>query len=103
MNRGDVHTIDWPGVGEHPSVIVTRDSAIPFLSNVTVVLVTSTVRGLRTEVPLGPGEGLQHESVANCDNVLTIRKDAVGARRGRLGPERVRQLDGALALALGLD
>jgi len=84
-------------------VIVTRESAIPFLSNVTVVLVTSTVRGLRTEVPLGAEEGLGHDCVANCDNVLTISKSALGPRRGRLGPERVRQLDGALATALGLN
>lgn len=103
MNRGDVHNIDWPGAGEHPSVIVARDSAIPFLSNVTVVLVTSTVRGLSTEVALGPNEGLRHECVANCDNVLTIRKAAVGARCGRLATDRIRQLDRALALALGLD
>lgn len=103
MNRGDVYSVDWPGAGEHPSVIVTRETAIPFLSNVTVVLVTSTVRGLRTEVPLGPADGLERECVANCDNVLTIGKAALSDRRGRLEPDRLRQLDGALALALGLD
>jgi mRNA interferase MazF len=103
LNRGEVYSVRWPGVGEHPSVVVTRESAIPFLSNVTVVLVTRTVRGMRTEVPLGQAEGLRQECVANCDNVLTIEKGAVGSRQGRLGPDRIRQLDGALALALGLD
>jgi mRNA interferase MazF len=83
--------------------VVTRDRAIPLLSNVTVVAVTSTVRGLPTEVPLGAAHGVSHDCVANCDTVYTIPKDVLDHRRGALGPEERRALDDALRIALELD
>jgi mRNA interferase MazF len=103
VNRGDVYDIDWPGLGLRPAVIVTRPSAIPHMTNVTVVLVTTRVRGLPTEVELGHRQGLIEGSVANCDNVLTIPKAAITARRGSLGPAEAHALDRALRIALALD
>jgi mRNA interferase MazF len=103
VNRGEVHDIDWPGLGLRPAVIVTRPTAIPHLSNVTVVLITTRVRGLPTEVGLGAANGLIEGSVANCDNVLTVPKATVVALRGALGPAEVRALDDALRIALALD
>ena len=84
-------------------MIVTRDQAIPLLRNVTVVAVTSRARGLATEVPLGPANGLVRDCVANCDNVFTIPKRTLETRRGALGPEELRELNGALRIALELD
>ncbi len=83
--------------------VTTREGAIPVLANVTVVAVTQTVRGLRTEVAVGPDHGVSTESVANCDNVFTIPKSALGRRWGKLGPEAMRRFDDALRVALGLD
>lgn len=103
MNRGDVYDVDWPGLGARPAVIVTRPTAIAYLVNVTVVLITTRVRGLPTEVELGATQGLIEGSVANCDNVLTIPKTALAARRGALGPSELRALDHALRIALALD
>ena len=84
-------------------MIVTRDGAIPVLANVTVAAITATVRGLPTEVPVGPPEGLVRESVVNCDNLFTIPKRVLGARRGALGVEALDRLRTALLIALGLD
>jgi mRNA interferase MazF len=84
-------------------VIVTRDSAIPILTTVTVAGITSTIRGLRTEVPVGRGEGLARESVVNCDSLFTLPKSELGRFRGSLGSEATRRLDQALRIALGLD
>ncbi len=102
MNRGDVYDAPTPG-GRRPCVIVTRDRAIPYLANVCVVLVTSVVRELPTEVPLGPDEGLDRASVANCDNVFTLPKAVLARRRGALGAAAVGRLDNALRIALALD
>ena len=99
--RGDVCIADIPDVGRHPVVVVTRDTAVPLLTSVVCVLVTTTVRGHVAEVGLGEAEGLHQEGVANCDNVFTLPK-AILRRVGRLGPGTLRQLDGALAIALGL-
>jgi mRNA interferase MazF len=103
VNRGEVHDVDWPGLGVRPAVVVTRPTAIAHLSNVTVVLVTTRVRGLPTEVELGAAHGLVERSVANCDNVLTVPKTALVGRRGTLGPAELHALDDALRIALALD
>lgn len=103
MNRGEVYDIDWPGLGLRPAVIVTRPTAIPHLTSVTVVLITTRVRGLPTEVELGAANGLRDGSVANCDNVLTVPKTAIATLRGTLGPAEMRALDDALRIAFALD
>lgn len=103
MNRGEVYDIDWPGLGVRPAVIITRPTAIPHLANVTVVLITTRVRGLPTEVDLGDAHGLLEGSVANCDNILTIPKTALARHRGTLGPAELHTLDHALRVALALD
>jgi len=103
VTRGDVCDVAWPGLGLRPAVILTRPTAIPYLTNVTVALITTRVRGLPTEIELGGPRGLIDGSVANCDNVLTIPKTALASRRGSLGPAELRHLDDALRIALGLD
>ncbi len=102
MNRGDIWNVDFPA-GTHPAVIVTRETAIPVLRNVTVAMITSTVRSIPTEVPLGPEHGLARECAANADNLFTVPKRELTQRRGALGPADLRRLDDALRLALGLD
>jgi mRNA interferase MazF len=84
-------------------VVVTRDRAIPYLSSVCVALVTSRVRGVPTEVAVGPAHGLVRESVINCDNLFTVRKRDLGPRRGALGPVDLGRLRTALRIALDLD
>ncbi len=103
MTRGDVHEVEAPGPGRRPVVIVTRAVAIPVLASVTVAAVTTRVRGLRTEVPLGFEHGLAEECVVNCDNLFTVPKAALGRRLGTLGPVELRRLDSALRVALELD
>lgn len=92
-----------PGAGVHPVVVVTRDTAIPMLTSLVCVLVTSTFHHHVAEVALGPGEGLAHDSAANCDNVFTLPRQVLSRRRGRLNPFKLAELDSALTIALGLD
>jgi len=68
----------------------------------TVALITTTVRDLPTEVPVGPAQGLAGECVVNADNLFSVPKQAFGARRGQLGPAETQALDRALRIALGL-
>jgi mRNA interferase MazF len=102
LNRGSIYDVDLP-VGRHPAAVVTRERAIPLLANVTVVGITGTIRGLPTEVPLGPQHGLARDCVANCDNLFTIPKSALGTRRGELDPDSLVRLRSALRIALDLD
>ena len=73
------------------------------LQNVTLAPVTSTARGLRTEVPLGPSAGLDHESVASCDTVTTVPQDLLVRRRGELTTVELFTLSAAVRVALDLN
>lgn len=92
-----------PGAGVHPVVIVTRDTAIPVLSSLVCVLITSTFHGHIAEVSVGQPQGLDHDSAANCDNVFTLPVQVLTRRRGHLEPAKLSELDAALTIALGLD
>jgi mRNA interferase MazF len=98
VNRGDV----WDA-GGRPVVVLTRNDAIPLLTRVTVAPVTSTVRGIPSEVSVGPPEGLDHDCVVSCDNIVTVPQSTLRRRRGELGAAALRALDDALVVALGID
>ena len=100
--RGAIWDARIPWVGTHPVVVVTRDSAIPVLSSVVCVLVTSTFHSHVAEVEVGDAEGLGHSCAINCDNLFTLPKHVLVRRRGQLGPAKLEQFDRALAIALGL-
>lgn len=102
LNRGDAVYIEIPGVGLHPAVVVSRQESIGIRSDVTVALITSTVRGLPAEVAVNSDDGLEHASVINCDQLWTLPKDAIVKHVAALRYEKLRRLDNALAIALGL-
>ena len=68
-----------------PVLIVTRSQAIPVLDWVLVAPVTRTVRGIPTEVPLGPDQGLAVECVASLDNLQPLRRTFLTERVGAVG------------------
>lgn len=103
IRRGDIWDADIAGVGTPPVVVATRDTAIPVLTTLVCVLVTSSFHGHVAEVELGRDDGLDHDCAANCDNIFTLPKAVLVRRRGRLGASKLAQLDRALVISLGLD
>jgi mRNA interferase MazF len=85
-----------------PALILTRAAALPLLSWVSVAPITSTVRGLTSEVPVGIRNGLDHDSVVSCDNIVTVRRDAVGATIGLLFDDQEPALARAISDAFEL-
>jgi mRNA interferase MazF len=71
-----------------PVLIVTRSEAVPVLTWIVVAPVTRTIRGIPTEVTLGPDEGLPDDCVASFDNLQPIRRSFLTDRVGRLSPDR---------------
>jgi mRNA interferase MazF len=92
---------DVPGDKIRPVVILTRERFIPRLHAVLVAPVTSTVRGIPTEVVLGADEGLNKVCAANFDNVFTLRRDRLQHRISQLGPDRHEELCQAYRFAAG--
>jgi mRNA interferase MazF len=104
MRRGEVWWAKLPPpAGRRPVVLVSRDEAYGVRALVTVVPVTTRLRDIPVEVPLGRDEGLPRRCAANADTVTTIPKDRLTQYAGVLGPEKVGALDDALRFALGLD
>lgn len=87
-------------IGRRPVLLLSRTPAYEYLAKVIVVEVTSTVRGIPQEVPLGRSEGLPRASVANFDNVHVVPKAILGDRLGTLAPGRQREAKRALGYAL---
>ncbi len=104
MKRGEIYWASLgPPAGRRPVLVLTRDPAIPVLERVVVAPLTRTIRRIRSEVPVGPNEGLPGESVVSCDNLLTVSKSLMDAEPlGALGPEKIARLDVALRHALGI-
>jgi mRNA interferase MazF len=102
IERGEVWDADL-GPVVRPVVVATRNTAIPILSRLSCVVVTSNVRGHVAEVELTQAHGVQEPSVANCDWLVNVAKDRLVRRRGTLDPVTIRRLDAALIIALGLD
>jgi mRNA interferase MazF len=103
VNRGDIYEAVLPVGGRRPAAIVSRNTLIPLLTSVTVAGITSTVRGLPTEVPVGRAHGLERDRALNCNDLATLPKARLGRYRGRLGPGELARLDDALRIALALD
>lgn len=86
-----------------PALVLTRDQVRPRRNLVTVAPITSTVRGLSVEVPVGVANGLDHACVVNLDNIMTISVTDLGRQIGRLLPEQEAALGRAINAAFDLD
>ena len=82
---------------------LTGEVLRPHLSRVTVAPITSTIRGLSTDVPVGPANGLDHNSVVSCDNIVTVPVRVLGRQLGVLLPEQEAQVTEAVRAAFDLD
>lgn len=86
-----------------PVVILTRELARPYMTKVSVAPITSTVKGLLTEVPVGRINGLDHECAISCDNITTIPQSALGKTIGYLTMEQESLLARAIVVAFDLE
>jgi mRNA interferase MazF len=86
-----------------PVLILTRELVRPHLRTVTVAPITTTIRGLSSEVSVDAANGLTEPSVVSCDNITTIPTDALGAQIGVLLDSQEPALSEAIVTAFDLD
>lgn len=108
MKRGDFYRVAKPSRRDPKRfrvfLIVSRQVVIDSkLSTVICAPVYSSLHGLSTQVPVGPDEGLLHESSVHCDELVSLPKSMLTNFVGTLGPAKVPDLDRALVVALGID
>ncbi len=103
MRRGEVWWANLPApMGKRPVVLLSRDEAYSIRSAITVAEVTTKVRGIPVEVPLGPEDGLPKKCVVNLDTIATIRKELLIERIALLRREKIEQINNSIKFALAL-
>lgn len=102
--RGEIYWADLgPPAGRRPVCVLTRDAAVAVLQTVTCAPVTSTIRGIRSELEIGPGEGLPKACAISCDNIVTVAQSCLDSRPvGGLDDVQRARLDRALRYALDI-
>ncbi len=104
MRRGEVRWYRFAQPDKkRPVVILTRDSAIQYLGEVTVAPVTSTIRDIPSEVLLSQQDGMSRECAINLDHIQTVSKGKIGPLIVSLPLAKMNELRDALLFALGFD
>lgn len=100
LSRGEIWLLRRPRPDKkRPVLVLTRPSLIRLLHTVTVAALTSTFRGAPTEVEVGIPEGLKDTSCVNLCNLFTVHQRELTTFVGTVGPEKMRQVCRALAIA----
>jgi len=104
VTRGDIRLYQFaPPDKRRPVVVLTRDSATLYLSTVTVAPITSTIRGVPSEVILNEEDGMKAPCAVNLHNAVTVSKSRLGPRVAQLSSLRLREICSALRFSLGCD
>lgn len=102
--RGDVRLYRFaPPDKERPVVILTRDSAVAYLSTATVAPITSTIRGVPSEVVLDESDGMKKPCAVNLHNMVTVSQQRLGKRVARLSSGRLAEICAAARFSMGCD
>ena len=103
MRRGEVRWYKFVQPDKRrPVVLLTRDSVLEYLGEVTVAPITTTVRDIPSEVALSTSDGLPRDCAVNCDHLQTVSKGKLGALITTLSREKMALVAEAVTFALGL-
>ena len=104
VNRGDVRLYQFaPPDKKRPVVVLTRNSAVPYLSTVTVAPITTTIRGVPSEVLLTENDDMKTHCVVNLHNLVTVTQNRLGRRVAQLSSQSMAEICAALRFSLGCD
>jgi mRNA interferase MazF len=103
MKRGEIRWYKFKAPDKRrPVLILTRDSVLEYLGEVTIAPITSTVRNIPSEVSLSREDGVPRDCAINCDHIQTVSKARIGPQITTLTPEKLKQVRKAIIFALNL-
>jgi len=103
MKRGEVRWYKFQQPDKkRPVLILTRDSVLGYLGEVTIVPITSTIRDIPSEVVLTRYDGMRKDCAINCDHIQTVSKGKIGSLVTTLKPEKLVQVREAVRFALNI-
>ncbi len=103
MNRGEIRWYKFKSPDKkRPVLILTRDSILEYLGEVTIAPISSTVRDIPSEVFLSRHEGMKADCAINLDHIQTVSKGKIGSLITTLPEETLEQVRRAILFALDL-
>lgn len=84
-------------------LLLTRGETVKYLSRVTIAPITSTVRGIASEVRLDEDDGMKAPCVVNLHNMVTVAKTGIGRRLTKLSDEKMNRVCDAIGFCLGCE
>jgi mRNA interferase MazF len=103
MKRGEIRWYKFKAPDKkRPVLILTRDSILEYLGEVTVALITTTVRDIPSEVFLSIQDGMIKDCAINLDHIQTVSKGKIGSLITTLSPDKLEQVSEAIQFALNL-
>ena len=103
MRRGEIWWAELePPAGRRPVVLLSRNEAYNVRSLIIVAPVTTRIRHIPSEVPLGVDDGMPQDCVANLDTITTIPKDCLQSRLSVLSTKKLKEIETAIHFALGI-
>ncbi len=103
MKRGEIRWYKFKSPDKkRPVLIITRDSILEYLGEVTIAPVTSTVRHIPSEVFLSRNDGMKKDCAVNFDHIQTVSKGKIGPLITTLSPVKLEQVRRAVRFALNL-
>lgn len=104
IERGDIYLVEFQTPDKRrPALVLSRSSVIRYMNTVIVAPITSTIRGLPSEVRLGLAHGLKNDSVASLDHIATVPKDRLVVWVGRADSDIMQKICQALQIAVGCE
>lgn len=104
MRRGEIWWAELePPAGRRPVILLSRGEAYSVRSLVIVAPITTRIRRIPSEVPLGTDDGMPQDCVANLDTITTIPKDCLQSRITTLGAKKLKEVEAAIHFALGME
>ena len=103
MKHGDIRWYKFVRPDKkRPVLILTRDSVLEYLNEVTIAPISSTVRNIPSEVFLTKADGMLRECAVNCDHLQTVPKGKIGPLITSLLPARMADVGQAIRFALDI-
>jgi len=103
MKRGEIRWYKFKAPDKkRPVLILTRDSILEYLGEVTVAPITSTIRDIPSEILLSKSDGMPRDCVVNFDHIQTVSKSRIGPLISVLSPERLEVVREAILFSLNL-
>ena len=103
MKRGEIRWYKFQSPDKkRPILILTRDSVLEYLGEVTIAPITSTIRDIPSEVYLSSQDGMPRDCAINCDHIQTVAKGRIGSLITTLSSDKLKEVCSAIHFALDL-